>query len=278
MEILLCLVISAVVTWRTERVNREYAKQGLTPPGVGLVEKWLDGRKTRGEVPQTAKPARYGMWRFFWQQWQALWQGITEEHAARNEKLRTQRLQAIADGREPPKPPTFKQQMAADRAWVQKTIKPPAKAPEPAPSVSSADPPTAVPAPASAPPPPSAPPTPSRPEPAHPRIDSPGGTMPQPATQSGEVTGIRSAIAYEKAMAAAHQEHAASGEVLAAALVNMKVGAGDISLVQQAAAASQNAADLFAAAADALVKNNQAVQEAYASHADAADKKFQTAE
>jgi hypothetical protein len=95
--------------------------------------------------------------------------------------------------------------------------------------------------------------------------------------QSGEVTGIRSAIHYLTAMATAHAQHA-DNEALVAALSRMRVGPGDIARVQAAMDASAQAAELYAGAADLLARNNAAVAEAYGSHTEAADKQAQMAE
>jgi hypothetical protein len=97
-------------------------------------------------------------------------------------------------------------------------------------------------------------------------------------TQTGEVTGIPSAIHYLRTMAASHEAHAAQQEALVARMADMKVGAADLGMVQSAAAASLGAAQLFTEAADSIQKNNQAVREAYGSAPEAADKRAQLAE
>ena len=99
-----------------------------------------------------------------------------------------------------------------------------------------------------------------------------------PETQSGEVTGIPSAISYLKKVAEAHQAYGAEGEILAAAMRGMKIGSGDISLVQDAAQKSLAAAELHQAAATSIQKNNAAVREGYAAAPEAADKRHQMAE
>lgn len=95
--------------------------------------------------------------------------------------------------------------------------------------------------------------------------------------QSGEVTGIPSAINYLTQMANVHQQHA-DNEALAARLAGFRIGDTDLALVQAAMTASRDAAELYRAAADALEKSNAAVREAYASAPDAADKHAQVTE
>ncbi len=103
--------------------------------------------------------------------------------------------------------------------------------------------------------------------------------MPQPeAQQSGEVTGIPSAIGYLEKVAAAHQAHGSEAELLTAAMANMKIGDGDIGLVRAAAQQSLAAAELHTTAAESIRRNNAAVREAYASAPEAADKHAQLAE
>jgi hypothetical protein len=114
------------------------------------------------------------------------------------------------------------------------------------------------------------------PEPAqHPRetTGNEGDTMPE---QSGEVTGIPSAITYERAMAGVHRRHA-DNETLVTSMANMEVGEGDLGLVRNAMADSAAAAAAFDLAADELEKTNAGVREGYASAPDAADKQHQVA-
>lgn len=94
---------------------------------------------------------------------------------------------------------------------------------------------------------------------------------------SGEVTGIPSAVHYLQQMAAAHRQHA-DNEAMIATLAGFHVGATDLALVQQAIAASNNAADLYADAATTIDDGNAAVRQGYASAPDAADKHAQMAE
>lgn len=96
-------------------------------------------------------------------------------------------------------------------------------------------------------------------------------------TQSGEVTGIPSAIHYLREVAAVHLAHA-DNEAMIARLAGMRVGPGDLDLVRAAMTESQEAAEMFTTAADTLEKSNAAVREAYASAPDAADKSAQLAE
>lgn len=95
--------------------------------------------------------------------------------------------------------------------------------------------------------------------------------------QSGEVTGIPSAINYLEQMAGVHQRHAGN-EALTSRLAAFRVGPTDLALVQAAMTASQDAAELYRVAAAAIEKSNAAVRQGYASAPDAADKHAQLAE
>jgi hypothetical protein len=97
------------------------------------------------------------------------------------------------------------------------------------------------------------------------------------AQQTGEVTGIPSAINYMAAVAATHTQHADSQQILTA-MNGMNIGVGDISKVQAAQAASANAAELWTRAATTVQEHNAGVREGFASAPDAADKKAQQGE
>lgn len=92
-----------------------------------------------------------------------------------------------------------------------------------------------------------------------------------------EVTGLSSAVAYAKGVAAAHSAHG-SGEGYVSSLASFEVGAGDIAKVRAAQEASINAAALWQTAADALHDHNMAVREAYRAAPDAGNKTFATSE
>lgn len=108
-----------------------------------------------------------------------------------------------------------------------------------------------------------------------------GASMPNTDTTnpSGvtEVTGIASAVAYAKGVAAAHAAHG-DGEGYVGSLANFEVGSSDIDKVRAAQEASRNAAALWQAAADALHTHNMGVREAYASSPEAGNKQFATSE
>ena len=97
------------------------------------------------------------------------------------------------------------------------------------------------------------------------------------STQSGEVTGIPSAVHYMTQVAATHTQHGGNEQLLTA-MQAMNIGAGDVSLVQQAQEASQNAAELWTTAATTIEQHNAGVREGYGSAPDAADKHAQMAE
>lgn len=94
---------------------------------------------------------------------------------------------------------------------------------------------------------------------------SPAAGMPS------EVTGYKSAVAYSKAVAAAHEAHGGAEGYLTS-LANMEFGAEHVASAQAAMEASRNAAQLWQQHADNLVNANQAVNEAYMSSPSAASK------
>lgn len=391
------LLFSAAVTTglKVAKVDAQYAAKGETPPSHRLVEKWLEGRKDRGQAPKTAKVAKPGMWRYAWQRWQAMWEDLGETFTDTRDRYKQAKADAKANGTPPPDKPTFKETL---KGWQWQLDQPVAvpKAEQAAgtdesrpagPKVAAPLPPTAGPqnfqpfekkcprcsevvtskhpvsgdiafdrhtqqcqgkqAPAAT----------SRRYPdgfesglkplpiddgpncyedprvqAQARREAPtcplcqqpmrltepgyssqaryrcepcgigqggrqwyeiarglneqqtsnneGELMPAAAAngQSGEVTGIPSAINYLEQVAKAHEQYGAEGEILTAAMTNMKIGAGDIGLVQAAAQQSLVAAQLHQTAAKSITVSNAAVREAYGSAREAADKRHQLAE
>lgn len=300
-----CLFIAAGITTAIKawKVDAEAVKRGELPPTARLIDKWLDRRKAAGKAPQSAKPARYGMWRYAWQRWQAMWEDLGETHRDARNRYKQAVAEARRNGTQPPAKPTLKETLTG-WSWqidgpVAADTTTPVTAPAPDGSQSSQPQqpagghswrcdtcgatgggfattekaaevevwhvcPSTTKDPAAA-----APGQPAAPAPNE------GDTM--PPARTGEVTGIPSAIQYLKEMSAAHQEHAAN-EALSTAFLRMNIGAGDRNKVQAAMAASANAAELYATAAASLQKNNAAVREGYASAPDAADKQHQMAE
>lgn len=268
------LIIAAVITAKLFGVDRQYAKRGQTPPGYRLIERWLDGRKARGQAAAGAKPAKYGMWRYVWQRWCALWEVLAKDHEIRHQQYLKARAEALAAGKTPPARPTLKQQAVAAWQWlVDHVITPPKDKtpdkpvpPEPestdgpriacdrcgatlvdvdggrqhpagsdCPAAQPTDP---VPAVTDT----TSPAAPAAPAPAL----SKGETMTAPTTQqSGEVTGLMSAINYAGAVAAAHEAHSlGGGEQYRAALGQAQVGPETL----QSAGAAQEASEIAGAA------------------------------
>lgn len=116
----MCLAIAygVVAVTKIAKVDAQYAARGETPPGYRLIEKWLDGKKARGEVPADAKPARYGMWRYAWQRWQAMWELAAQQHRVEHEKLVKARAEAAANGEPLPKAPPAKEREKSGWQWV----------------------------------------------------------------------------------------------------------------------------------------------------------------
>jgi hypothetical protein len=102
-------------------------------------------------------------------------------------------------------------------------------------------------------------------------------TMTTSTQQSGEVTGIPSAIHYAKEMAAAHVSHGGN-EGFLGSLARMEVGDGDVAKVRAAMQASRNAGALWEDAANSIEQNNGGVKQAYAVAPDAANKQANTTE
>lgn len=318
-----CLIFSAIIV-KLIKVDAQRAQRGETPPGYRLVEKWLDRRKARGQAPADAKPARYGMWRYFWQRWRALWEVLGEEHKARHEQYLQQRVEAARSGTPKPPRPSLKEQAAGAWQWVLDNVigpvgenEPPAKR-APAPEATAGQPPAPVDPgkpqpegepriacddcgavlvdaeggyvhpgdnkcgkawPAADPRPPSAPAESAEPPRTEPVQPNEGDDMTAPTQASGEVTGIPSAVNYLGRVAKVHTAHAEEGETLVARMADMKIGSGDIGLVQAAVAASTDASSLYERAAKELDRTNAGVRDAYASGGtEAADKRAQMAE
>jgi hypothetical protein len=263
------LILSAIITAKLFGVDREYAKRGEVPPGYRLIDKWLDGRKARGQAPTNAKPAKPGMWRYFWQRWQALWEILAQDHKIRHEKYLKDRAEAIREGRPKPKKPTFKLRAGAAWQWVVDTIgvpvggtKPHMKPAPPSEGAPSDDH-EKLPAPAAPDPWPATdfgpapvrddrdewadvpyepwPEPPLNPEPARSGTSTEGEHMTAPAkTQtSGEVIGLTGAIAYADEVASAHGQHSSgSGEQYRASLARAEVGEDTIASAARAQEAS----------------------------------------
>jgi hypothetical protein len=299
----LCLIFSAIIV-KLIKVDAQRAQRGETPPGYRLIEKWLEGRKARGQAPANAKPAKYGMWRYFFQRWRALWELAGQSHELAHQARLKERAEASARGQLPPartKRPSLKEQTGAAWQWVLDNVIEP-RGEKPAPADKTPAPAVAQPEPIAGP---GAPviacdecgavlidllsgghqhpagstcskawvqpePEPAE-DPAIPNRATEGDDM-TAVQQSGEVTGIPSAIHYLEQMARTHTAHADEGHVLVARLGDMNVGTGDISQVLAAVEKSQNAAELHTAAADSIRRNNAAVREGFASSPEAADK------
>lgn len=88
---------------------------------------------------------------------------------------------------------------------------------------------------------------------------------------TSEVTGYRSAVAYAKAVAAAHQAHGGA-ESYIGSLSTMEFGPDIVASAQAAMEASRNAAEMWQQHADAMVSSNAAVNEAYMTSPSAANK------
>jgi hypothetical protein len=134
----LALAYGAVSVLKIAKVDAEYAKRGETPPSHRLVEKWLEGRKARGQAPANARPAKYGMWRYFAQRWQAMWELATQQHKLQHEQLLQQRKAAAAAGQPPPVRRSRREQWKSAWQWlIEGVVAPPSGKtppnPEPAP-------------------------------------------------------------------------------------------------------------------------------------------------
>jgi hypothetical protein len=328
-----CLVIAAGITTfiKANKVDAEYAKRGEMPPTAKLIDKWLDQRAKAGKP---VKPAKYGMWRYGWLRWQAMWQDLSERFEQTRADYRDEAVKAKAAGQPPPTKPSIKDRLAGWKWSITNLTAAKTAAPD-----------TAVPAPASAP---------SAVEPrwhcdkcgigcggydsedardsdARMHIDkvhngggrlidqlihitdhadenlthadTPAVTAHAAATaivspadqhqdrprragtaekensmtatiepqQSGEVTGTRSAAAYARAVADAHERHSGNEGYLSS-LARMEVGDGDLGLVRDAMQTSKLAAAKWTAAADSIDANNAGLREHYANAPDAANK------
>lgn len=108
------LILSAIITARLHARDRMYHKQGLPPPSSKLIEAWLDRRKKAGKAPAGAKPAKYGMWRYAWQRWLAMW----ELQSIQAEQRHQQKVADRKAGKAPEPKPPLKGRVAASWQWV----------------------------------------------------------------------------------------------------------------------------------------------------------------
>jgi hypothetical protein len=309
-----CLLASFFIMkiFKIMKVDGQYARQGIVPPSRGLVERWLEGRKARGQAPTDAQVKPYGSWAYFKQRWFAMWEDLGEEHRRQREADRKARDDAREQGLPVPKGTSWRTRVRKSWQWripligdvqIRKVAREPVDDTAPG---KLADFMPHPPAPASTDddPSPVEPTEHTRPDPAEfahiagrrcPNRDCgcQPWNQPQPGTTdtvsttegddmtttqlSGEVTGIPSAIRYAQQMAEAHASHGGNEGYLTS-LANMEVGAGDIAKVQAAMEASANAGAMWQAAADSIDKNNRAVAEAYSTSPDAANKQANTNE
>jgi hypothetical protein len=280
----MCLAIAYGITHfvKVAKVDAEYAKQGKTPPSHALISRWLDSRAAKGTKPQ--KPAKYGMWRYAWQRWQAMWQDLAEQHKEVRSQYKTAVASAKAKGQPLPPKPSFKESLMGWK-WQIDQLTAPTTSPAPQPAVPSAvpsGPDPAAPRPnaqaAATPTPskspdgtpdwaaprfhpdapaevgrildqhPTKPPAAAVPAAVTPIIRTEGDTMAQPTSspqQSGEVVGLMSAINYADAVAAAHEAHSTGGgEQYRASLGQAEVGSETI----QTAASAQELSEMAGAA------------------------------
>ena len=105
------LLMAAAVTQglKVAKVDAELAKQGKAPASYGLVEAWLNRRKAQGKAPADAKPPKYGMWRYAWMRWRALWEDAAETFQDTRDQYKKAKARARANGTPPPPKPTVKE-------------------------------------------------------------------------------------------------------------------------------------------------------------------------
>lgn len=105
----LCLAVGALVVQglKIAKVDAELVKAGKVPASQALIEKWLDRRAAKGAKP--TKPAKFGMWRYAWQRWQALWEDLSERHQQTRAAYKKACADARGAGRPLPPKPTFKE-------------------------------------------------------------------------------------------------------------------------------------------------------------------------
>lgn len=162
------LILAAILTAKINGFDREYAKRGELPPSYRMIDKWLDGRKARGQAPASARPAKYGLWRYAWQRWCAMWEMLSLRHEAEMKARR----EAAARGELPPPRPSWRQRVTVAWQYVIDHIQAPTRRPDPQPG-------PAVPAPEAVADEPPAEPRRSRPRPA-PTPDGPARPAPSP--------------------------------------------------------------------------------------------------
>jgi hypothetical protein len=92
-----CMFVAAGIAHylKISKVDAEYASRGEMTPGAKLIDKWLEGRKVRGKAKPSDKPARYGMWRYFWQRWCAMWEVLAEGHKIQHQRYLQERNKAL---------------------------------------------------------------------------------------------------------------------------------------------------------------------------------------
>lgn len=114
------LIISAIITARLHAKDRMRAKQGLPPASNPLVEAWVarQNRKRAAAGKPVVKPAKYGMWRYFWQRWQALWETLAQQHRIQHEANLKARAEALRNGTPAPAKPTLKERINSAWQWV----------------------------------------------------------------------------------------------------------------------------------------------------------------
>lgn len=116
----MCLALAYGVTsfMKIAKVDAQYAANGQTTPGYRLIEKWLDGRKAAGKAPADAKPAKYGMWRYGWQRWRAMWELAAQQHRTQHEQLLKAREEAARNGQPLPAMPSAEERSKSSFKWV----------------------------------------------------------------------------------------------------------------------------------------------------------------
>lgn len=129
-----CLFLAAGITSlvKVSKVDAEYAKRGEMPPSARIVDAWLNRRAKAGKQ---AKPAKYGMWRYAWQRWQAMWELAATDFEARHRQAIADRNAAGRDGAPTPSEPPLKERVGLSWRWViDRIVNPVGEKPKPAPS------------------------------------------------------------------------------------------------------------------------------------------------
>jgi hypothetical protein len=315
-----CLLASFFIMkiFKIMKVDGQYARQGIVPPSRGLVERWLEGRKARGQARADAQVKPYGSWAYFKQRWFAMWEDLGEEHRRQREADRKARDEARERGLPVPKGTSWRDRVLKAWRWripligdvrVHKVRREPVDDPVPGKLADFMPVPPVV-----TPPPgglliacedcgqtltakgehPSSSGCPTKPAPV-PESTSPldipvaepaAGGPPSTITEGDDMTTTQlsgEVTGIPSAIRYAQQmaeAHASHGgnEGYLTSLANMEVGPGDIAKVQAAMEASANAGAMWQAAADSIDKNNRAVAEAYSTSPDAANKQANTNE